>query len=105
MGRLNKGFIDFERSIDREPNPGLGMRVVPESSYDYKRAIDAKTRTTKARVVALVKFDRTSPRDDLLFNQTDRLKNVLLDNTRGERELEMKARKEANKNYPSMFSP
>lgn len=40
MARLNKGFHDFNRSVDREPNAGLGMKIIPEDSYDYKRAIE-----------------------------------------------------------------
>jgi hypothetical protein len=51
---MNKGYSDFNRSVDREPNNGLGMRIIPEMSYNDKNAIEAQTRTTKARVVALV---------------------------------------------------
>lgn len=101
---MNKGYIDFNRSVDREPNNGLGMRIIPEMSYNYKNAIEAQTRTTKSRVVALADFERQSPRDDIMLQQTDMLKNVMLENTKEDRELEIKAKKEQTRNYPNLFT-
>ena len=105
MQRLDKNIINFDKLIDREPRKGLGMKIVPESSYDYKRAIDAKTFKVKPRNIVISNFDKQFPRDDSLYNQTDMYRNVILENTREERELEIKAKKEANRNYPSFFSP
>lgn len=58
MQRLNRGFVDFNKSVDREPNKGIGIKVVPEASYDYKKAMEARTRTTKTRVVSMADFDK-----------------------------------------------
>ena len=103
MQRLNRGFVDFNKSVDREPSKGIGIKVVPEASYDYKKAIEARTRTTKARVVSMADFDKNSPRDDILLQQTDMYKNVMLENTKEERELEIKARRHQTRNYPTTF--
>ena len=82
MSRLNKGFVEFNKSADREPNKGIGIKVVPTDSYDYKKATEAKTRTTKARVISMADFDKTQSRDDILLHQTDMFKNVMLENTK-----------------------
>jgi hypothetical protein len=59
MTRLNRGYVEFDKSADREPSKGIGIKVIPTDSYDYKKAIDAQTRTTKARVISMADFDKT----------------------------------------------
>lgn len=103
MGRLDRGSIDFTKSTDREPRAGIGMKINPEASYDYSKAVTAKTRTTKTRVLSMANFDRSSPRDDIMLKQTDAYKNVMLENTREERELELKAKKVQNRQYPTAY--
>lgn len=103
MQRLNKGYVNFNKSQDREPASGLGMRINPEPSYDYLKAVEAKTKTTKKRVVSMADFDRTSPRDDLLLQQTGLYKMIQLENTKDERELELKARKSQRSSFPAGF--
>ena len=89
MSRLTKGHVQLDKKAPRENQGGLGMRIQPEPSHDYKRAMEARTRTTKPRILNLTDFDRQAPRDDMLMHTTDFLKNVLLENTREEREMEI----------------
>lgn len=63
MLRLDRGVVRFNKSIDREPSPGLGMKVEPELSYDYSKAIEAQHKT-KERVVTLSNFKKTKARDN-----------------------------------------
>lgn len=35
MGRLDRGHVSMQKSIDREPSKGIGMKQKYESSYDY----------------------------------------------------------------------
>lgn len=104
MERLDRGYVDFNKSVDREPNKGIGIKLVPETSYDYKKAVEAKTRTTKIRVVSMADFDKCMPRDDILMQQTDMYKNVMLENSKEERELEIKAKRHQTRNYPTTFA-
>jgi len=103
MGRLDQGSVDFTKSIDREPKPGIGIKVSPEASYDYSKAVIAKTRTSKPRVLSMADFGRTSPRDDIMLKQTDAYKNVMLENTKEDRELELRAKKMQSRQYPTTF--
>lgn len=103
LSRLNRGSVDFTKSIDREPSNGIGMRVNPETSYDYSKAMVAKTNTIKKRVLSVADFGRSSPRDDIMLKQTDAYKNVMLENTKEEREYEVKAKKKQNHFYPNPY--
>lgn len=58
MTRLDRGYVEFKKLADRERSKGIGIKVIPTDSYDYKKAIDAKTRTTKARIISTSDFDR-----------------------------------------------
>lgn len=103
LQRLDRGHVDFNKSIDREPARGIGMKVQREDSIDYKKAIEARTRTTKRRILSMAMFDKDLPRDDIMLQTTDMYKNVQLENTKAERELELQARKAQTRNYPTSF--
>lgn len=102
LQRVDRGHVDFTKSIDREPVPGIGMKIHREDSIDYKKAIEARTRTIKKREISLAMFDKNCPRDDIMLQTTDMYKNVLLENSKHERELELQARK-STRNYPATF--
>ena len=76
------------------------MKVEREDSIDYKKATEAHT-LIKRRIVSMG-FDKNVPRDDIMLQQTDMYKNVLLENSKPERELQLRARK-ATRNYPATF--
>lgn len=103
LQRLDVGSVNFNKSIDREPVRGIGMKIQREDSIDYKKAVEARTKTTKKRVLSMAMFDKNMPRDDIMLQTTDMYKNVLLENTRDERELKLRARKEQSRNYPTSF--
>lgn len=81
----------------------MGMKVATEPSYNYQKAVDAKTKTTKARTISMSNFGRQSPRDDLMLKQTDMYRNVILENTKEEREMELKAKKAQRSTLPTGF--
>ena len=66
----------------------------PEDSFDYKKAIEAKTVRNKPKSINLTNFSKTRSRDENMYKTSDLLKNIELENTREEREAEIKARKE-----------
>ena len=59
----------------------------PEDCYDYGKAIEVKTTKTKPKLIGLSNFGKTSARDDMLLKTNDAYQNVLLENTKEEREL------------------
>lgn len=71
----------------------------PEDCYDYTKAIEVKTTRTKPRHINFADFNKQVSRDDSLLKQTDGYANVLLENTKEERELQIQARKEQHKKY------
>ena len=65
----------------------------PEDSYDIMKAVEVKTHRMKPRSIALADFKNTTARDNKLLNLTDSYTNVLLENTKGQREIEILARR------------
>lgn len=61
----------------------------PEDCYDYSKAVEVKTVRTKPRAIALADFNRQVSRDDSLLKTSDAYANVLLENTKEERELQI----------------
>ena len=76
----------------------------PDDSYDHMRAIDTKTQKVKPRTVSLADFNRTQARDDKLLRTSEAYANVILENSREEREVEIKANKEIQKKYMNMVN-
>ena len=75
------------------------QHVTPEETYDHMKAIETKTHKMKPRSIALTNFGKTSARNDMLYRTTDGFQNVILENTRSDREVEIQARKEQHKRY------
>lgn len=104
MNRLDKGLVRFESSIDRDAKPGLGLTTKPDDSYNYSAAIQAKTKTTKRRVLSISNFSKEPARDDILLKQTEEHRNIWLDNNKEERQMELDARKSRKSStIPSSF--
>ena len=89
MGRLTRGYSNFRTQKSRDSPAGLGLKVEPEDSYDYRNAVEAHTTKTKPKTVALTNFKKQQSRDDKLLRSTDAYQNVMLENTKDERELEL----------------
>jgi len=85
LQRLDAGIAKIGLQKPR-PKEGMGIFINPDDSYDYKRAVEAHTVKTKPRSVNLTNFSKQRPRDDLLLNGNERLKNVMLENTKEVRE-------------------
>ena len=71
----------------------------PEDSYDYAKAVEVKTTKVKPRAINFADFNKQVSRDDSLLKTNDAYANVLLENTKEERELQIQARKEQHKKY------
>lgn len=102
MGRLTRGYSNFRTQKSRESPTGLGLKLEPEDSYDYRNAVEAHTTKTKPKTVALANFKKQQSRDDKLLRSTDGYANVILENSKEERELELQARKEHAKRYHNL---
>lgn len=102
MGRLTRGYSNFKTQKSRESPHGLGLKLEPSDSYDYRNAVEAHTTKTKPKTIALTNFKKQQSRDDKLLRSTDGYANVELENTREERELELQARKEHAKRYHNL---
>ena len=89
MGRLTRGYSNFRTQKSRESPTGLGLKLEPEDSYDYRNAVEAHTTKTKPKTVALANFKKQQSRDDKLLRSTDGYANVILENSKEERELEL----------------
>jgi hypothetical protein len=75
----------------------------PEGSINYKKAIDTKM-TLKPKSLTLQNFNKQEGRSQNVYvNQ--RIKNVILDNTRDERIKAAKEAKELRKRFPSILTP
>lgn len=65
----------------------------PEQCYDIQKAVDIKTIKMKPRLVALSNFSKETPRDELLLRANDAYTNVILENSKSEREQELELKK------------
>lgn len=59
-----------------------------DGSIDFSKAVDTKTAfaSGKKRLTGGLKYDRSLPRDELLYVQTDALANTHLENSKPQRE-------------------
>ena len=90
MKKLNKGILNWNKKVTgRTP-----VRVdVSNETYDYEQAINAIHKNTKPKTRVFTNIKKQTARDDAILNTTDMFKNVHLENTREEREVEIQARK------------
>ena len=98
MKTLAKGNLPWNRMTNRTVVHPV-QHETPEDSFDHMKAIEMKTVKMKPRTIALSDFNRSKARDDIMMKTSDAFTNVLLENTREERELEIQARKEHHKKY------
>lgn len=61
-----------------------------ESCYDEEKVIDAKTTRFRPKFVNLTNFKGMTSRDDSMLKTIDMYYNIQLENTKEERESEMK---------------
>ena len=98
MKGLKAGALPWKRMTNRNVVNPVNTET-PEDSYDHMKATEVRTKSVKPRSVALATFSKQLSRDDKLLKTSDAYSNVLLENTREERELEIQARKEQHKKY------
>ena len=101
MKTLRSGALPWRRMANRTVVQPI-LTEQPEDSYDHMKATEVKTVRTKPRSIALADFGKQQPRDDKLLRTSDAFSNVLLENTKEERELEIQAKKEQHKKYLSI---
>jgi len=94
MPRLDSGFTDMKKI--RARNEG-GFKEQRESCIDVEKAVQAKTERFRPRFVNLTNFKKQPARDDKMFTTSDWKTNILLENTKEERELEIKAARSMRK--------
>jgi hypothetical protein len=73
--------------------------MAEHSVVDYQKAIDASTVKLKPTRINFTNLTKQISRDEMLYRQDDRWSNVVLDNTREEREEAIKKRSE-NRSFP-----
>lgn len=93
QSKLNLSILNWDKEMSSAKETNLKLDQ-PEDSFDYKKAIIAKTVRNKPKTITLTNFSKNTPRDDSLYKTNDFLRNIELENTREEREQEIKARKE-----------
>ena len=98
MKGLRSGIVPWKKGQSRKVAQ-IVTEEQPEDCYDYAKAIEVKTTRTKPRSIALSNFSKQLARDDIMLNTSDAFKNVLLENTKQDRELEIQAKKEQIKRY------
>ena len=94
MKGLNRHALPWKRMTKRQAAETITTET-PEDSYDYAKAVEVKTTRTKPRSIALTNFDKQKSRDDMLLKTSDAYCNVILENSKEERELEIEAKKES----------
>ena len=87
------GALPWKRMTNRTVVNSVD-HAMPEDSYDIMKAIEAKTHRMKPRSIALANFKTTTARDEKLLKTSDAYVNVLLENTREERENEILERRQ-----------
>ena len=98
MKSLNPGVLPWQRMTHRTVVDQVQTET-PEETYDPMKAVEVQTHGLKQRSIALTNFNKVQGRDDKLLRTNDAFANVLLENTKDERALQIEARKEANKKY------
>ena len=88
MKGLKHGVLPWRKMTKREAAQPI-KNEQPEDSYDHMKAIDYKTQRAKPKAVMLSNFEKSRARDDALFRTSDAFANVLLENTKEERELQI----------------
>jgi len=86
MKGLRAGAVPWGKMTNK-PVATTIITEAPEDCYDYSKAIEVKTTRTKPKLIGLSNFGKHKARDDLLLNTTDAHTNVLLENTKEEREI------------------
>lgn len=94
MKGLQTGTLPWQRMTQKLAASQVTTET-PEDCYDYEKAIEVKTTRNKPRSVALSNFSKQKARDDMLLMTSDAYCNVLLENTKEDRELEIEARRES----------
>jgi len=98
MKGLRAGALPW-RKMTSKPTSMTVTTETPENCYDYGKAIEVKTTRTKPRLIGLANFSKQTARDDMLLKTSDAYSNVLLENSKDERETEIEAKKESQKRY------
>jgi hypothetical protein len=93
MPRLDQGIADMKKVRSRES----GFSTQLESCLDIDKSVQAKTERFRPRVVNLTNFRKQQPRDERMMKTSDWQTNILLENTKEERELEIKAARSMSK--------
>ena len=87
MQRLDAGIP----MIDKTPKR-MALSPSQASSVNYMKAMEASTVKLRPTRITYTNLDKQKARDQVLYRQDDRWSNVMLENSKEERETEMRAR-------------
>ena len=90
MKKLTSGILNWQK-VNTARTPV--RQEISGGTYDYESAVKAINRNTKPKITHLTNFKKTTARDESILNTTDMYKNVQLENTKEDREVEIEARK------------
>ena len=85
MKRLDSGIPKIEKLIARPSN----AQIATETSVNYEKVLQAKHERFKPKYIRS-DFNKHSKRDDAMFKLGDWWTNTQLENTKEERELQLK---------------
>ena len=97
MPRLNAGIPNMAKLQPRKDDVAVKAAKTDFSCINYDNLVSANTIKVRPKNIALQNLSKQLPRDELLYRQDDRWCNVLLENTKEERAVEIQARTQQNR--------
>ena len=91
MKGLQTGVVPWKKMKNRAEVVDTKLPQESPMTCDYKKAIMAKTQRLKPKVASCISFQKQRGRDELLLRQNESYANVLLENTKKERKVEIQA--------------
>jgi len=92
MNRLDAGIPNMKKVQPRQDDVAIKASKTDNSCLNYDNFIEANTIKVRPKNIALQNVSKQLPRDEKLYRQDDRWCNIILENTKEERETEMQAR-------------
>ena len=100
MNRLNTSVPAMKKMIPHD-HPSSVIPVSPDATINYKNAVNTKTTHIKPKILALTNFQKQPGRDINIY-LNERTKNVILDNTKEQREKARIEARELRKRFPAI---
>jgi len=104
MTRLDAGIPNMKKLQARKDEAAINASKMENSCINYDNLIMASNKV-KPKNISLQSVSKQLPRDEKLYRQDDRWSNIMLENTKEEREIEIQARTQQNRKFPMLFKP